>query len=152
MLGIELGDVVGQVLGIEPGPEPAHVALVLRDRVRRPAVGLELDEEAGEGVGEAHGLELVWVATSTTVAMDARWGSPVKSPLERPPIANERFARDRFDTVGKAIPAGSRGLRNTRVPASDCPTDLGRACEDRDYGPHRHRSRSDCISAKSSHR
>jgi hypothetical protein len=35
-----------------------HVASVLRHRVRRAAVGLELGKEAGEGVREAHGLEL----------------------------------------------------------------------------------------------
>jgi len=42
-----------------------HVPLVLRHRVRGPAVRAELEEEADEGVREAHGgLELGWVASA----------------------------------------------------------------------------------------
>jgi hypothetical protein len=34
VFGLDLRDVVGQVLSLEPRPEPAHVPLVLRHRVR----------------------------------------------------------------------------------------------------------------------
>ena len=52
---VEFADVGGQVLGGEPRREPQEVALVLLNRVRRPAVRAELDEESGEGGGEAQG-------------------------------------------------------------------------------------------------
>jgi hypothetical protein len=55
VLAVERGDVVDQALGLGPRLESAHVALILRHRVLRSAVGLELDLEAGEGVGEQHG-------------------------------------------------------------------------------------------------
>ncbi len=71
MLGLD-GAYVVEARRISPLSEPRDVALVLRHRVRRAAVGLELDEEPGEGGGEAHGLELGWVASRATVAMDAR--------------------------------------------------------------------------------
>lgn len=58
MLRLEPRDVVGQVLALEPRYEPADMSGVLGHRVRRPTVGLELDENAGKGVDAAHGLKI----------------------------------------------------------------------------------------------
>jgi hypothetical protein len=55
VLALKRGDVVGQALGLEPGSEPADVSAVLGSGVLGPSVCLELDEEAGEGVGDEHG-------------------------------------------------------------------------------------------------
>jgi hypothetical protein len=59
VLRLEGRNLVGQVFGVEPGCKAPDVARVLSDRVRRTAVGLELDEEAIESGEDAHdGLEL----------------------------------------------------------------------------------------------
>jgi hypothetical protein len=71
VLGLERGDVVWQVLRLEPGSEATHVPRVLRHRVRRAAVRVELGLEAGEGGGEAHGLEPVLDVATVTVDIDA---------------------------------------------------------------------------------
>jgi RNA polymerase sigma factor (TIGR02999 family) len=79
VLRLEHANVVGQALGLEPASEAAQVPRVLRHGMRGPAVGLELDEEAGEGGGDAHGgLELALEVARATVAMDARPARDVK--------------------------------------------------------------------------
>ncbi len=56
MLGLHEADIV-EATSAQPFPEPRNVPLVLRHRVRRAAVGAELDEEAGDGGLELHGLD-----------------------------------------------------------------------------------------------